>query len=390
MSTKTINTIDALLADLNDAIFELKEGEQLNTTYQSNVLTKENNPNLKILIPIVPPVRGASNIPPPSYDTISNNLSSSNILQNNEENIVYFEAPKDTKLSSISSLPDAFGGWLQKVSYKAIIKTRQLKKKYLILANCTLYIFNDDHKDEEFDDALPINKKSVCRVSEKGIFVLEFMTEYRETIADDGLGGVLEMNGLGSVKQKKQLEFQCSDRDEMMVWLDCFKEVIQEAKNGRVPLGFEKNQKPKQQMQQLAISSPAYKDSSSVEYDYRSTPSPSPLNLVSSYRDSDSTFSNTNLNRSTINSTNSNNSQERHLPPVPAFIDEYLNPASPIPSRSSTVKSNTSSHKSGENMFAQTHQLSLKEEKEKQKRLKKEKKEQKAQEQMKFFASEFL
>ncbi|KAJ3397917.1 hypothetical protein HDU92_000018 [Lobulomyces angularis] len=270
MTANLINTVDQLLADLNDVIYDLKEEEETERTKQlmEDEKIRLNNKELPI-----PPQRNIyneksmqSNYQPqqqkngptvlnvPKYEprsdsrmglidrevkvrrksevTLSPSSTTNSSKQFFPELHPGYVAPKDKTLSTISTLPDAFGGWLQKVSYN-FLKSRSLKKKYMILANCALYIFSkSDEFQDDYEDCYPITNLSNVRVSEKGTFVLEFYTEWTFTRLVD------ETNQLGldlkeTVTQKKNLELQCKDKDEMLVWLDCFREVIDEARMGR-------------------------------------------------------------------------------------------------------------------------------------------------------------
>lgn len=173
-----MDTVDALLADLNDVICEMQD-EKAEPVFSS---------------------------PQTFHETFSPKTNDYAHL-----------APRDWTLSSIASLPDAFGGWLHRASY-SFIKTRTMKRKYVVLANCSLYIFASDACSSVFEESFPVNPQTSVRVCEKGVYAIQFMST--------------------EANQEKKLivEFQCFDKDEMVVWLECFRDAIDEAKNGRIPL----------------------------------------------------------------------------------------------------------------------------------------------------------
>ncbi|KAJ3379135.1 hypothetical protein HDU92_006895 [Lobulomyces angularis] len=162
---------------------------------------------------------------PPPYK-ISSQLSNKSIQK--------YTAPKDKKLSTVSSLSDAFGGWLQKANYN-IFNKRSTKKKYFILANLMIYIFKNDLSDTEYEDSLPITKESLITKKLDQNFTLDFLTKFlvENVLIIMGEGRRVEM-----VEKSRRLELTCSDAIELNCWLDCFNEAIKEAQDGREPLVF--------------------------------------------------------------------------------------------------------------------------------------------------------
>ncbi|KAJ3209550.1 hypothetical protein HK099_008481 [Clydaea vesicula] len=176
-------TIDNLLADLNDCIYELREDEELQNS-----------------------------LPTPSVEQNQNNLLKPTSFHYNQHKN---NSQTDKTLKTISSLPDSIGGSLQKLTTNFLNSQKKISV-FLVLTSKNLYLFNSDLPTSEYNNNYPINKNSNIRVSEKGTFVIEFYTEWRSNTDEI---------------TRKTIEFQCADSDEMMVWIGCFKEYIEKAKN---------------------------------------------------------------------------------------------------------------------------------------------------------------
>ncbi|KAJ3221717.1 hypothetical protein HK099_003206 [Clydaea vesicula] len=151
--------------------------------------------------------------------------------------IIEFESPRDKTLNEISSLSDAFGGWLTKISHNSIINSKKLKKRYVVVANCSLYVFHGSDPQFEYSNSYPITSTSTIRVSEKGMYVLEYTTEARSLPDQTRFSS---SSGKPTPSMRKVMNFQCQDGDELMLWLEIFRDAIQEAKNGRRPLPIDK------------------------------------------------------------------------------------------------------------------------------------------------------
>ncbi|KAJ3208029.1 hypothetical protein HK099_000141 [Clydaea vesicula] len=135
--------------------------------------------------------------------------------------------PKDGYLSSILDLPNAVGGWVAKVSY-SLFNKRSLKRKYLVLANYTLYVFSSDDLKKKFEDSYPITSKTSCKVVDKGNYVFEFKTEYSvDHFQEAHMYSPMIME---TVVTKKRVEYQCKDIRELQIWLEYIKETISEVK----------------------------------------------------------------------------------------------------------------------------------------------------------------
>jgi len=177
--TSLLDTVDNLLADLNDAIFEMREVELASKT--SMAATER-------------------------METTRNSASSSTTL---------YTGPRDKTVASISSLPDAFGGPLQKATYN-MFKNRTVRQKYVVLANCCCYVFASDDQSCVYEECVVISTTSNVRVCEDGVWALKF----------EGDRGI---------------EFQCQDKEEMIVWLECFRDAIEEVKGGRRTVSFQES-----------------------------------------------------------------------------------------------------------------------------------------------------
>ncbi|KAJ3221399.1 hypothetical protein HK099_003546 [Clydaea vesicula] len=165
----------------------------------------------------------------------------------------------DGTLRYVSSLSDSFGGWVYK---------RSQKKKYIILANHTLYIYNSDaFPSATYEDYLPITSVATCQMSKKKLNCLEFKTQFTTKLnkLDDGVAEE-ELNYLVN----KKLEFQFSKTEEMQVWLSCFNEAINEVKN-------EKNMNP----DSIPYSPTSITDSSTLRYNNSSPPTSPRSTLLS-------------------------------------------------------------------------------------------------------------
>lgn len=161
-SSTLLDTVDSLLADLNDAIYELREEEES---------SKPLAPHTKIVVEREFPSRRP------------------------------YTGPKDKTMASVSTLPDAFGGWLHKATYN-LFKTRSLKKRYIVLANCSIYMFSSDDPLAVYDDQIIITSDSNVRVAEKGIYALTFSTD-----------SSLNRSSFGD----KTHEFQCAVRHHLIL-----------------------------------------------------------------------------------------------------------------------------------------------------------------------------
>ncbi|KAJ3377639.1 hypothetical protein HDU92_008094 [Lobulomyces angularis] len=171
--------------------------------------------------------------------------------------LLVYNPPKDDTLASISSLTDAFGGYLYKISYSPIFNKKSLKKIYAVVANQTLYTFSSLDFKLKCESMFPITKKTRAKkkkikkkekenffetrleeLKEKKIklsnkpddllLMLTFETDIK--LNDDGLGiNIIE-------KVKKNVELVFKDEFEFETWYEIFQDAINDANNGKIPI----------------------------------------------------------------------------------------------------------------------------------------------------------
>ncbi|KAJ3378698.1 hypothetical protein HDU92_007231 [Lobulomyces angularis] len=207
MSSNLINSIDDLLTNLDLTINELNQSN--NNRHHNNLQIDPTQKKIYVQQP-----QRVESLP--------------HIFVNSPSEPLIYKPPKDDTFREISGLTDAFGGWIDQVS-SGVFK-RSFKKKYLVLANSTLYIFTSDNYQEKYEDSYTINDTTIVETSAKYPGVIEFKTDIFQATRGEPIY-------LGNVK----LEFQCKDEHETNVWLDCFTEAIEEAKKGRKPSIFSPN-----------------------------------------------------------------------------------------------------------------------------------------------------
>ncbi|KAJ3377636.1 hypothetical protein HDU92_008091 [Lobulomyces angularis] len=194
------------------------------------------------------------------------NSSQLNLNNHFSNHTHYSKHSKSFTLESISILHDAFGGWLEKVSKSKFFKKENLKKKYIILANQTLYIFKTNDFKSSFEAKYPITSKTVVTKSLKPNqeYTLNFFTEYQEALGklsstnveddedDDVLG--LGIVGLTNTLQKS-IQFKCKDEFELQIWLDLINEAIENEKSISINNNNSEDQIHKPTQRSFSISS---------------------------------------------------------------------------------------------------------------------------------------
>ena len=130
-------------------------------------------------------------------------------------------APKNKTLSAITSLTDSYTGIIHKRTKTSLLRVVKLERRMIVLANCTLYVFKDLDSKSIYNEHVRITENSFIRVSEDGTFLLEFFV----------------LNPEYSTTEYKMM-IQCDDKSRVMFWLNAFRSVINDCKNGRVPVSI--------------------------------------------------------------------------------------------------------------------------------------------------------